>query len=131
MSASRLHCGVRPSGTRLKDDLLGRRAWASGGQQQRLYIAGTVAIEPDVILLDEPCSALDPITTAKIEETINELKVDHTIAIITHNMEQAGRISDNAGFMYLDALLEFDSSHNIFTSPQNVQTQRYITGRFG
>ncbi len=115
----------------VKDDLSADGLGLSGGQQQRLCIARTVALQPDVILLDEPCSALDPMTTSKIEETIHELKVDHTIAIITHNMEQAARISDYAGFMYLGALLEFDSSHNIFTSPQNVQTQRYITGRFG
>jgi len=115
----------------VKDQLSADGLGLSGGQQQRLCIARTVALQPDVILLDEPCSALDPITTSTIEETINELKVDHTIAIITHNMEQAARISDYAGFMYLGALLEFDSSHVIFTSPQNVQTQKYVTGRFG
>jgi phosphate transport system ATP-binding protein len=115
----------------VKDDLSADGLGLSGGQQQRLCIARTVALKPDVILLDEPCSALDPITTSKIEETINELKVDHTIAIITHNIQQAARISDYAGFMYLGALLEFDSSHSIFTSPQNVQTQRYIMGRLG
>jgi phosphate transport system ATP-binding protein len=115
----------------VKDDLSADGLGLSGGQQQRLCIARTVALKPDVILLDEPCSALDPITTSQIEETIDQLKADHTIAIITHNMEQAARISDFAGFMYLGALLEFDSSENIFTSPKNPQTQRYITGRFG
>jgi phosphate transport system ATP-binding protein len=84
-----------------------------------------------VILLDEPCSALDPLTTAKIEETIDELRADHTIAIVTHNIQQAARVSDYAGFMYLGELAEFDTSRNIFTSPQHVQTQGYIMGRFG
>lgn len=115
----------------VKDNLSADGLGLSGGQQQRLCIARTVAIQPEVILLDEPCSALDPITTSKIEETIHELKADHTIAIVSHNMQQAARVSDYAGFMYLGALLEFDSSHNIFTSPQNAQTQRYIVGRFG
>jgi phosphate transport system ATP-binding protein len=115
----------------VKDDLSADGLGLSGGQQQRLCIARTVAIQPEVILLDEPCSALDPITTSKIEETIDELKADHTIAIVSHNMQQAARVSDYAVFMCLGALLEFDSSHNIFTSPQNAQTHGYIIGRFG
>jgi phosphate transport system ATP-binding protein len=104
----------------VKDDLLADGLGLSGGQQQRLCIARTVALQPEVILLDETCSALDPITTSKIEETIDELKADHTIAIVTHNMQQAARVSDYAGFMYLGELLELESSRNIFTSPHNV-----------
>jgi phosphate transport system ATP-binding protein len=103
----------------------------SGGQQQRLCIARTVAIEPEVILLDEPCSALDPISTAKIEETIDELKRSYTIAIVTHNMQQAARVSDHTAFMYLGELIEFDTTSHIFTLPKMKQTQNYITGRFG
>jgi len=103
----------------------------SGGQQQRLCIARTVAIEPEVILLDEPCSALDPISTAKVEETIDELKRSYTIAIVTHNMQQAARVSDHTAFMYLGELIEFDKTPRIFTSPRMKQTQNYITGRFG
>jgi phosphate transport system ATP-binding protein len=115
----------------VKDNLSVNGLGLSGGQQQRLCIARTVAIQPEVILLDEPCSALDPLTTSEIEETIDELKADHTIAIVTHNIQQAARVSDYAGFMYLGELVEFDASHNIFTSPQNGQTRRYIMGRFG
>jgi phosphate transport system ATP-binding protein len=103
----------------------------SGGQQQRLCIARTVAVKPDVILLDEPCSALDPISTAKIEELIDELKNDYTIVIVTHNMQQAARVSDFTAFMYLGELVEFDSTTNIFTAPSDRRTQDYITGRFG
>jgi phosphate transport system ATP-binding protein len=103
----------------------------SGGQQQRLCIARTVAVRPDVILLDEPCSALDPISTAKIEELIDELKNDYTIAIVTHNMQQAARVSDYTAFMYLGELVEFDATSKIFTSPVDPRTQDYITGRFG
>ncbi|HMF05497.1 MAG TPA: phosphate ABC transporter ATP-binding protein PstB [Methylocella sp.] len=103
----------------------------SGGQQQRLCIARTVAIEPEVILLDEPCSALDPISTAKVEETIDELKKSYTIAIVTHNMQQAARVSDHTAFMYLGELVEFDLTARIFTTPKMKQTQNYITGRFG
>ncbi len=103
----------------------------SGGQQQRLCIARTVAIEPEVILLDEPCSALDPISTAKVEETIDELKNSYTIAIVTHNMQQAARVSDHTAFMYLGELIEFDMTARIFTTPKMKQTQNYITGRFG
>jgi phosphate transport system ATP-binding protein len=103
----------------------------SGGQQQRLCIARTVAIRPEVILLDEPCSALDPISTAKIEELIDVLKRDYTIAIVTHNMQQAARTSDYTAFMYLGELVEFDNTTQIFTNPRMEKTQDYITGRFG
>jgi phosphate transport system ATP-binding protein len=103
----------------------------SGGQQQRLCIARTVAVRPEVILFDEPCSALDPISTAKIEELISELKEDYTIAIVTHNMQQAARCSDYTAFMYLGELVEFDETNKIFTSPADRRTQDYITGRFG
>jgi len=103
----------------------------SGGQQQRLCIARTVAVKPEVILFDEPCSALDPISTAKIEELIAELKDDYTIAIVTHNMQQAARVSDYTAFMYLGELIEFGDTSKIFTSPDDRRTQDYITGRFG
>ncbi len=103
----------------------------SGGQQQRLCIARTVAIKPEVILLDEPCSALDPISTAKIEELIDVLKQDYTIAIVTHNMQQAARTSDYTAFMYLGELVEYDDTTKIFTNPKQRRTQDYITGRFG
>jgi phosphate transport system ATP-binding protein len=103
----------------------------SGGQQQRLCIARTVAIKPEVILLDEPCSALDPISTAKIEELIDVLKRDYTIAIVTHNMQQAARTSDFTAFMYLGELIEYGDTTQIFTNPKLERTQDYITGRFG
>ncbi len=103
----------------------------SGGQQQRLCIARTIAIQPEVILFDEPCSALDPISTAKIEELIDELKENYTIVIVTHNMQQAARVSEYTAFMYLGELIEFDETSRIFTQPQKPQTQNYITGRFG
>jgi phosphate transport system ATP-binding protein len=103
----------------------------SGGQQQRLCIARTVAVKPEIILLDEPCSALDPISTAKIEELIDELKEDYTIAIVTHNMQQAARVSDFTAFMYLGELVEFGGTEQIFTAPRDRRTQDYITGRFG
>ncbi len=103
----------------------------SGGQQQRLCIARTVAVRPEVILFDEPCSALDPISTAKIEELIDELKDDHTIVIVTHNMQQAARVSDFTAFMYLGELVEFGVTTRIFTAPTDRRTQDYITGRFG
>jgi len=103
----------------------------SGGQQQRLCIARTVAIKPEVILFDEPCSALDPISTAKIEELIDELKHDYTIAIVTHNMQQAARVSEHTAFMYLGELVEFGETSKIFTAPSDSRTQDYITGRFG
>ncbi len=103
----------------------------SGGQQQRLCIARTVAIKPEVILFDEPCSALDPISTAKIEELIDELSESYTIAIVTHNMQQAARVSDMTAFMYLGELIEFNETTKMFTSPAQQRTQDYITGRFG
>ena len=103
----------------------------SGGQQQRLCIARTVAVQPEVILFDEPCSALDPISTAKIEELIDELKDHYTIAIVTHNMQQAARVSDFTAFMYLGELVEFGETTRIFTTPNDCRTQDYITGRFG
>ena len=103
----------------------------SGGQQQRLCIARTVAVQPEVILFDEPCSALDPISTAKIEELIDELKEDYTIVIVTHNMQQAARVSDFTAFMYLGELIEFDTTSKMFTAPSDRRTQDYITGRFG
>ena len=115
----------------VKDKLDASGLSLSGGQQQRLCIARTVAIKPEVILLDEPCSALDPISTAKIEELIDVLKRDYTIAIVTHNMQQAARVSDKTAFMYLGELIEFDETNKIFTSPNDRRTQDYITGRFG
>jgi phosphate transport system ATP-binding protein len=115
----------------VKDKLASNGLSLSGGQQQRLCIARTVAVKPEVILLDEPCSALDPISTAKIEELIGELKSDYTIAIVTHNMQQAARVSDFTAFMYLGELVEFDTTDKIFTSPSDRRTQDYITGRFG
>jgi phosphate transport system ATP-binding protein len=115
----------------VKDKLATSGMSLSGGQQQRLCIARTVAIEPEVILFDEPCSALDPISTAKIEELIDELKHDFTIAIVTHNMQQAARVSQHTAFMYLGELVEFGLTQDIFTKPAHERTQSYITGRFG
>ena len=115
----------------VKDKLHTSGLGLSGGQQQRLCIARTVAVKPEVILLDEPCSALDPISTAKIEELIDELKSDYTIAIVTHNMQQAARVSNFTAFMYLGELIEFDGTDKIFTTPSDRRTQDYITGRFG
>jgi phosphate transport system ATP-binding protein len=115
----------------VKDKLNANGQSLSGGQQQRLCIARTVAVKPDVILFDEPCSALDPISTAKIEELISELKEDYTIAIVTHNMQQAARVSDFTAFMYLGELVEFGETSSIFTNPCDERTQDYITGRFG
>jgi phosphate transport system ATP-binding protein len=117
--------------TEVKDKLGANGLSLSGGQQQRLCIARTVAIKPEVILFDEPCSALDPISTAKIEELIDELKHEYTIAIVTHNMQQAARVSEHTAFMYLGDLVEFDETSKIFTSPSDPRTQDYITGRFG
>ena len=114
-----------------KDKLKQSGMALSGGQQQRLCIARAVAVKPDVLLLDEPTSALDPISTAKIEELITELKEDYTIAIVTHNMQQAARVSQYTAFMYLGELIEFGPTTNIFTSPSDKRTQDYITGRFG
>jgi len=103
----------------------------SGGQQQRLCIARGIAIKPEVLLLDEPCSALDPISTAKIEELIAELKNDYTVVIVTHNMQQAARVSDFTAYMYLGEMIEFDATDTIFIKPRNKATEDYITGRFG
>jgi phosphate transport system ATP-binding protein len=115
----------------VKDKLNASGLSLSGGQQQRLCIARTVAVRPEVILFDEPCSALDPISTAKIEELIQELAEHYTIAIVTHNMQQAARVSDKTAFMYLGELIEFGETDKIFTSPSDRRTQDYITGRFG
>ncbi|WP_415244880.1 phosphate ABC transporter ATP-binding protein PstB [Zhongshania sp.] len=112
---------------RLHDNALG----ISGGQQQRLVIARTIAVEPEVLLLDEPASALDPISTLKIEELIYELKDKYTIVIVTHNMQQAARVSDYTAFMYMGKLIEFDNTDILFTNPNNKQTEDYITGRYG
>ena len=115
----------------VKDKLHASGLSLSGGQQQRLCIARTVATRPEVILLDEPCSALDPISTAKIEELIDELSADYTIVIVTHNMQQASRASDYTAFMYLGELVEYGATEKIFTAPDNKRTEQYITGRFG
>jgi len=115
----------------VKDKLHTSGQGLSGGQQQRLCIARTVAVKPEVILFDEPCSALDPISTAKIEELIDELKTDYTIAIVTHNMQQAARCTNFAAFMFLGELIEFDTTEKLFTAPSQPKTQEYITGRFG
>jgi phosphate transport system ATP-binding protein len=115
----------------VKDDLHKPGTSLSGGQQQRLCIARTLAVEPEVVLMDEPCSALDPIATAKIEELISELKAKYTIVTVTHNMQQAGRISDYTAFFYLGRLIEFGPTTTIFTNPNERQTEDYITGRFG
>jgi phosphate transport system ATP-binding protein len=115
----------------VKDKLGASGLSLSGGQQQRLCIARTVAIRPEVILLDEPCSALDPISTAKIEELIDELHCDYTIIIVTHNMQQAARVSQYTAFMYLGELVEFDNTSKVFTAPRDRRTQDYVTGRFG
>src|SRR5882672_1709935 len=113
----------------VKDKLGANGLSLSGGQQQRLCIARTVSVQPEVILLDEPCSALDPISTAKIEELIDELKADYTIVIVTHNMQQAARVSDSTAFMYLGELIEFGETDQIFLQPGRKETEDYITGR--
>jgi phosphate transport system ATP-binding protein len=115
----------------VKDKLTQSGTSLSGGQQQRLCIARSVATKPELILMDEPCSALDPISTAKIEELISELSHDYTIALVTHNMQQASRVSDYTAFMFLGELVEFGETENIFTAPSNPRTEDYITGRFG
>jgi phosphate transport system ATP-binding protein len=115
----------------VKDKLRQSGLSLSGGQQQRLCIARSVATQPEVILLDEPCSALDPISTAKIEELIDELASEYTIIIVTHNMQQASRVSDFTAFMFLGELVEFGTTERLFTSPVNKRTEEYITGRFG
>ena len=115
----------------VKDKLTANGLSLSGGQQQRLCIARTVAISPEVILFDEPCSALDPISTAKVEELIDELSDSYTIAIVTHNMQQAARVSQFTAFMYLGEMVEYGDTSQVFTSPRDKRTQDYITGRFG
>jgi phosphate transport system ATP-binding protein len=115
----------------VKDKLGQAGTSLSGGQQQRLCIARSIAVRPDVILFDEPCSALDPISTAKIEELIEELKQDYTVVIVTHNMQQAARVSDYTAYMYLGELMEFGETDQIFIKPRRKETEDYITGRFG
>lgn len=115
----------------VKDDLKKSALSLSGGQQQRLCIARTMAVEPSVILMDEPASALDPLSTAKIEELIYELKSKYTIVIVTHNMQQAARVSDKTAFFYLGELIEYNDTTKIFTNPEKEQTHNYITGRYG
>ena len=115
----------------VKDRLHDSAFGLSGGQQQRLVIARAIAVEPEVLLLDEPASALDPISTLKVEELINELKKDYTIIIVTHNMQQAARVSDETAFMYMGDLIEFGDTDTVFTNPKQKQTEAYITGRYG
>ena len=115
----------------VKDVLFKPGTNLSGGQQQRLCIARALAVKPEVLLLDEPCSALDPISTAKIEELIHELKVDYTVVIVTHNMQQAARVADFTGFFLMGELVEFDVTSKIFTAPRDKRTEDYVTGRFG
>ncbi|MEN9795678.1 MAG: ABC-type phosphate-transport system, ATPase component PstB [Bacteroidota bacterium] len=115
----------------VKDRLHHSALGMSGGQQQRLCIARAIAINPEILLMDEPCSALDPISTAKVEELIEELKDTYTIVLVTHNMQQAGRVSDFTGFFLMGSLIEFDRTRTIFTSPSKKETEDYITGRFG
>jgi phosphate transport system ATP-binding protein len=115
----------------VKDKLKQNALGLSGGQQQRLCIARAIALKPEVLLLDEPTSALDPIATGRIEQLIEELKSEFTIVIVTHNMQQAARVSDLTAFMYLGELVEFDQTEKIFTKPDKKQTEDYITGRFG
>jgi phosphate transport system ATP-binding protein len=112
---------------RLKDNAMGM----SGGQQQRLCIARAIASDPDILLMDEPCSALDPIATGKIEDLIDELRGQYTIAIVTHNMQQAARVSDNTAFMYLGKIVEYGKTSTIFERPKSQRTEDYVTGRFG
>ena len=115
----------------MKDRLPKSALGLSGGQQQRLCIARAIAVEPEVILLDEPCSALDPIATARIEELMQELKDEYTMVIVTHNMQQASRVSDRTAFMYLGKLIEYGKTEGLFLNPRHSQTEDYITGRFG
>jgi phosphate transport system ATP-binding protein len=115
----------------VKDKLKENGSKLSGGQQQRLCIARAIAVRPEVLLLDEPTSALDPISTAQVEELVHELKKDYTIAIVTHNMQQAGRVSEQTAFMYMGELIEFDRTDKVFTTPSQKLTEQYITGHFG
>jgi phosphate transport system ATP-binding protein len=115
----------------VKNDLDKPGVSLSGGQQQRLCIARAIAVEPEVVLMDEPASALDPIATMKIEELIRQLRTDYTIVIVTHNMQQASRVSDVTAFFYMGQLIEFDETRRLFTNPKEKQTEDYITGRFG
>lgn len=115
----------------VKDRLHESGVSLSGGQQQRLCIARAIAVEPEIILMDEPCSALDPIATAKVEELIHELKASYTIVIVTHSMQQAARCSDKTAFFYMGRLIEYDDTRNIFMNPANPQTEAYVSGRFG
>jgi phosphate transport system ATP-binding protein len=115
----------------VKDSLNKKGNFLSGGQQQRLCIARTLAFKPDVILMDEPTSALDPLSTAKIEDLLVELKAHYSIVLVTHNMSQAARISDNAMFMYLGELVEYDKTKKMFTNPKDSRTEGYLTGKFG
>ena len=115
----------------VKDRLREPGGGLSGGQQQRLCIARTIAVEPEVILMDEPCSALDPVATLKIEELIDELKTRYTIVIVTHNMQQAGRVADSTAFMLTGEMVEFGPTEKIFTNPDDERTEQYVTGKFG
>jgi phosphate transport system ATP-binding protein len=115
----------------VKDRLQESALSLSGGQMQRLCIARAIANQPDILLMDEPCSALDPVATAKIESLIHELKKNYTIVIVTHNMQQAGRVSDRTAFLYMGALVEYDDTEKLFTNPKQKKTEDYITGRFG
>jgi len=115
----------------IKDRLEQNALKLSGGQQQRLCIARTLAVEPEIILFDEPCSAIDPIATSKVEELIHQLKKNYTVVIVTHNMQQAARVSDFTAFLWLGELIEYDRTDKIFTNPANKLTEDYITGRFG
>lgn len=115
----------------VKDSLHKQGSELSGGQQQRLCIARAIAVRPDVLLLDEPCSSIDPISSAKIEQTIDDLKPDHTIVIVTHNLQQAARVSDYVGFMYLGELVEFDTAARMFVTPKDSRARNFVSGRFG
>ncbi|MBR1205174.1 MULTISPECIES: phosphate ABC transporter ATP-binding protein PstB [unclassified Bradyrhizobium] len=128
-----IECALRRAALwdEVKDNLHRSGTSLSGGQQQRLSIARTLALRPEVLLLDEPCSAIDPISSAKIEDTILELKREHAIVIVTHNLQQAARVSDYAGFMFLGELIEFGTTCEIFRTPRDPRTERFIAGRFG
>ncbi|MBI5884968.1 MAG: phosphate ABC transporter ATP-binding protein PstB [Deltaproteobacteria bacterium] len=131
--ASRVEAALRVSALwdETKDRLHDSALSLSGGQQQRLCIARAIAVEPEVILMDEPCSALDPVATAKIEDLMSDLKKNYTVVIVTHNMQQAARVSDHTGFFMMGEVMEFDRTQKIFTAPSNKLTEDYITGRFG